>query len=58
MSYKVRIRVKVSLFRSKYLDKNTILMMEKMEQAGEGQEFTWDYWILFRAVLWNDAADI
>jgi hypothetical protein len=40
MSYKVRIRVKVSLFRSKYLDKNTILMMEKMEQAGEGQEFT------------------
>lgn len=33
MCYKASVRVKVSLFRSKRLDKTTILMMEKIEQA-------------------------
>jgi hypothetical protein len=33
MCYKASVRVKVSLFRSKCLDKTTILMMEKIEQA-------------------------
>jgi hypothetical protein len=33
MCDKASVRVKVSLFRSKCLDKTTILMMEKIEQA-------------------------
>jgi hypothetical protein len=38
MCYKASVRVKVSLFRSKCLDKTTILMMEKIERASEGQK--------------------
>jgi hypothetical protein len=38
--YKASVRVKVSLFRSKCLDKTTILKMEKIEQAEEEQEST------------------
>jgi len=34
------VRVKVSLFPSKCQDKTTILMVEKIEQAEEGEEST------------------
>ena len=36
------VRVKVSLFHSKGLDKTTILMMGKIEHTEEGQKSTWD----------------